>query len=659
MPVSSLPGPGELLAALRSFPPRIQAAIALALVGAIVVPMLVGILIRRRGGAKSIFAQLVGKLLGRPEQYSYVLFSILIVVCFTGIAVSGWAFARFANEAEMGSGRIAEVVLGIATNFTVWAVLTVVAVLVVFHRLTASLADETAAETRFTKGEIEHIAAECKSTDGTSRLIGGPNHSEDQLRAKLLRVFNGEDLDEGVEALDELAPDSKLDDSETEHGGALPEPAGQLPAPGEEGAPALADSEADSEAATDEEGAAPETRLAELEVLDGALTAELLASQIDYQPARDGSDAHRGGTLDDVPREEISEPAVSPDERDGTDAGEADTGGIDAMGMVQRKLQLAKMDVAAAASGDEIFARFVTPALLTGLACFTIAGTLWVHPLLYPVVACISVLVGSIVYTGFKWKRRKNVVKARETSDLGGWYACDALAKASTTERGTEFYVVWMAGHRYFGFDKHRVARKAANRWHQRLNGEIVAPAIHEHFWKSARSMMPLTYHIEYKDDRRGRGAIYDTIADVIREQEDSIVPKKHLCELVVDRGPEYGFDPDIVAEVYEDMVGEALEEFEVKLRNTDGELEPVTLVTLRTAGVPLDMETLRSEFSNQVSPEDEPLYGLPEVEKAFDIEDALTVGVPPGVDPAEWDPSKERTDISNDAGLDAQPAAD
>lgn len=573
------------------------------------------VLVRRRGGLRTVGRVAVDKLLGRPEQYSYRLFSVLIVLSLMGIAVSGWAFSRSAAEIKTGSGGLAKFVLGWGTNFTLWAGLTVLATAVLFHKLNPTLASKTAKETRFTEKEVEHIAAEAKTTDGTSRLIGGTRHSVDQLRAKLLRVFNDEELDEGVEALDNLAPDSKIERSQSEHGGAIePRIAGSLPAPGDEGAPEFRESDGDLE------------NQAELDVLLAALDAELLTSQIDYKPDRTRPVSAPDAGVDDAPVEESESDAAGGDD------------GLDPVGVLQRKFQLARMDAAAAASSDELFARFVVPAALTALGCFTVFGTFWLHPVLYLAVASVSVLVGSAVYTGFKWRRRKNVEKARETSDYGGWSACDALAKKCTTERGTEFYCVWMGGKRYFGFDKHRLARKVADRWHQRLNGHVVAPAIHEHFAKGARTMMPLTHHIEYRDDRRGRGAIYDTIADVIRAADDGIVPKMHLAEMVVDRGPEYGFDPDLVADVYTDMVGEALEEFEVRLRDTNGEFVPVTLVTLRTMGIPIDMEELRSEFSNQVSPEDDPLYELPEVEETFDIEDALTVGVPPGVDPAEWD---------------------
>lgn len=624
----------DIVGAFRSFSPRAQVILLVILLGCVASIAAVGLVVYRKGGVRATTRAAVDTLLGKPERYSYTLFTTLIVLSILSIGVFGYAFSRFASETEWGSRGVAEVVIGLGTNFTVWAGLVVLSVVAVMWRLGPTLAEKTARKTRFTAKEIEQIAAEAKTTDGASRLIGSVQHSEDQLRAKFLRVFNGEDINEGPEDLDELAPESKLDDG-TEHGGAIEnDVAGAIPAPGDEGPPDFPEpyGERDHDAY--------------LDVLEGALDGELLASQIDYDPRRRPRRPRRDATE--------SKPDAEPEPA----ADESDSGRLDAVGLVQRKIQLAKMDAAAAASLDELFARFVVPAALTALGCFTILGTVWVHPLLYPVVASVSLFVGAAVYRGFKWKRRRNVEKARETRQYGGWNACDALAKRCETERGTEYYLVWMAGHRYFGFDKHRVARKAANRWHQRLNGDIVAPAIHEHFAKSARSMMPLTHHIEYRDERRSRAGIYDTIADVIRESDDEIVPKMHLAEMVVDRGPDFGYDPDLVAEVYEDMVGDAIAEFEVELRNTNGEPVPVTLVTLRNSGIPLDMETLRSEFSNQVNPEDEPLYELPEVEDAYDIEDALAVGVPPGVDPAEWDRSKESVDTAApDADLDVQPA--
>lgn len=616
--------PPAVLGVLGSAGIQTLAIAAVALLAAIASVVALVVVARRKGGFKSVFQTVIDKFLARPEQYSYTLFSGLIVLCMVVIGAFGWAFSRFASETEMGSTGVVEVLLGYGTNFMLWAGLTVVGVVVIFRRLNPHMAASTAEKTRFTEKEVEQIGAEVKTTDGTSRLIGDRVHSIDQLRAKLLRVFNGENVDEGLEELDSLAPESKLDTAdETEHGGAIgPEVAGELPEPGSEGGPDILPSYGD-----DEDRPAP----AWLDVFEGALDAELLASQLDYDPGRRD---RRSGDIDTDA--DASRPEQEP-EASATDGETAEESGLDPVGAIQRRLQLVRMDAAAASSTDELYARFLVPVVLTALGCFTMLGTVWIHPVLYGVIAGVSLLVGSLVYTGFKWRRRKNVRQARRTSSPGGWAACDVLTKRCTTERGTEFYVAWMGGNQYFGFDKHRVARKVASRWHQRLNGEVVAPAIHEYFAKSARSMMPLTHHIEYRDERRGRGAIYDTVADVIRSADDGIVPKMHLCELVVDRGPGVGFDPDIVGEVYEDMVGDAIEEFEVELRNTDGELVPVTLVALRTGGVPLDMEALRSEFSNQVSPEDNPLYVLPDVEETFDIEDALSVGVPPGVDPAKW----------------------
>jgi hypothetical protein len=601
----SVPSIDALIQAFQSLPDVFQAIVLITLLGLVASVVALAATIKRKGGVRSAFGLILSRLLGRPEAYSYTLFIGLIVACIVGLGISGWAFSNYAQQTQMGSTYIAELVIGYTTNFFLWALLVVLLVVGLFFRLGTTLAKETAKQTRYSQSEIERMGAEAKSTDGTSRLLGGRRHSKDQLRAKLLRVFNGEDINEGIEDLDSLSPTDALHDEEAEHGGELADPvAGALPAP------------------EDIESVDP----MQADVTEAAGRAERLAEELDYEPARDRP---VGETDDEIVDEDAGTDTVD-EEEDSL---------LDPMGVVKRKIQLMRMDAATAASLDELFARFVVPAILTGLGAFTVLGTFWVHPLLYLPILFGSLLSGAIVYTGFKWKRRRNVEKTRQTRTRGGWYACDALAKGCETDRGTDFYVVWMGGRQYFGFDKHRVARKVADRWHQRINGEVVAPAIHEHFAKSATSMMPLAYHIEYKDSRRSRGAIYDTIADVIRSADDAILPKMHLGQMVVEAGPGVGHDPDLVGEVYEDMVGDAIEEFEITLRDTDGELVPVTLVTLRTSGVPLDMEELRSEFSNQISPEDEPLYELPEVEESFTIEDSLTVGVPPGINPENWNP--------------------
>lgn len=616
----------EVVSGFLSFPPRIQVAIALVLLLAVVSVVAVAYLVYRSGAIGAKIRAGIDRLLGRPEQYSYTVFSALITLSIVLLGVFGWAFSESAAQTKMGSGRIAEIVLGFGTNFMLWAALTVLGVVIAFRRLRPSLAEKTARKTRFTASEVEHIAAEAKTTDGTNRVIGDASLGEGQLRAKLLRALDDDGLDEGIDALDELAPDSKFESGTgPEYGGEIgQEISGALPSPD--------DVDVDID---DVEG-----RLAaEIDILEGALNAECLASHLDYSPVR----GRRNTPAEDSEPIDVSTSSAST-----TDAG--DSAGRDVVGTIRRRVELARMDAAASTSKDELASRFVAPAVLSMLAGFTVFGTVWVHPLLMAANFSFGLFVGSVVYLGYKRRRRKNVEKARSTPDYGGWRACDALAKKCTTERGTDFYVVWMAGHSYFGFDRHRIARKVADRWHQRLNGQVVAPAIHETFHDNACSMLPLAYNLEYTDDRRSRGAIYDAIADVVRQADDAIVPKMHLCELVVDRGPDHGYDPDLVGDVYQEMVGEALEEFEVELRDTEGELVPMTLVTLRTAGVPLDMEALRSEMSNQISPEDEPLYSLPDVEDSFDIEDALAVGVPPGVDPTEWNGTRTATPTEIDA---------
>lgn len=284
----------------------------------------------------------------------------------------------------------------------------------------------------------------------------------------------------------------------------------------------------------------------------------------------------------------------------------------------RQALQTFRMDVATALNFQELLTRFALPAVATVILTFTVAGTPWFAPWVYPVILAGATLVGTISYGTFKWRRRRKLRSLREESESRHWPSCAVLAKRVDTPEQT-MYAAWMGGNRYADFDKQRLVDTVADRWHQRLHGDEVAPAIQQKFAREIRHARPLLHQFEHRNPREGRKGIENDIIDVIREAKDpdGMVAKRSLAEQVVERGPGVGHDPDLIAEVYADLVPRVLTETDITLRDTDGIERSLTAVHLRWMDIPDDLAQIRAQFANQFSADEEPAFELPEVETA------------------------------------------
>jgi hypothetical protein len=452
-------------------------------------------------------------------------------------------------------------------NTFLWAAVILLFAAFLWSRLDYLLALETAKHTRFSSRTIRRLAAEAKSTDGTVRLRGSTDHSRNQLKAKLLRVFlSDRELTDERPGHETVIQTSAATDSATaleapENGGALDDGAAK-------------DVVADSDAA-------PENLPARPEDVDSDTDADS-DSDVD---ADESSTKQQSATR---------ETAAS----------------------FREQWDVMWMDLLTSFNTSEFLWRFVLPASIVFVAALTLLRRAVFRWYVYVVIAAASVFVATMYFGVFKWRRRRRLSSLRTTREPTPWNGCTCLAKRVDTDEATGYYV-WISGRLYFDFDAVRLANTVADRWHRYVNGDPVPPAIQEKYARNVKQMLPTVYHTEH-DEGDGRPAIMDDIVREVSEATDphGIVPKHELAERVVERGRDGGHDPDLIAECYADLVPEVLAEREVTVEDTDGNERTLTIVYLRSETVTPQLAQLRSQFSTRVSNESGK-YPLPEVPRA------------------------------------------
>jgi hypothetical protein len=599
-------------------------------------------------------------IVGDPERYP--VRAIIFLAAVSGmVAFIGLYFAVVENlDPSATSGPLIRTVVSWLTNFFAWAVLSVGGLVFFINRWWARAASRAAAETRYSKDAIKRLRQELTSTDGSVRLIGTPNHSRDELRAKLMRAFAGQyDGDRPGRDVDVSPPEAENTGKALAHDSpeaALPDKSGGTG--GDESDSGIDKPSIDS---TDDRGADVDDLHDEQDLAaalergsnDAALLG-LSASLRGYRPEpsmveeltlvqdavdrdpnlvlEDGEvrlgndpddteddlshllDDSEGELPDDIDADDHDGQPDESEQSERSDPSAPERGAAS----FRQAIQTFRMDLATTLNFQEVLTRFVLPGAVAVLAVLTVAGTPWFAPWVYPVIFAFGTLVGTINYGVFKWRRRRKLRKLRTDPETGRWSSCAVLAKRVETPEQT-MYAAWMGGLRYADFDKQRLVEKVADRWYQRLHGEEVAPAIQEKFGREIAHCRPLLKQFEYRNPDEGRKGIEDDIIDVIREAKDpdGMVSKRSLAETVVGRGPDNGHDPDLVAEVYESLVPRVLSETEVSLVDTDGIDRTVTAVHLRWMDVPDDLSQIRAQFSNQFSADKDPTHELPEVSPA------------------------------------------
>lgn len=582
-------------------------------------------------------------IIGSPERYPVriMIFATVVsaLVAFIGL------FLMIAGDLDptASSGPLLRTVVGFLTNFFFYATLALIGAALAVNRWWDRAAKLTAQETRYSKEAVKRLSAEVKSTDGSVRLIGNADHSKDQLRAKLMRAFAGQHPSERPGEDVDVTPSEA-----TVTGKALGDttPTASLPA---DDADVDVDADADSGEHTFDVSDLHRGRehgeivgaVAGLRGYhaDAAPPADLTLVRDAFERADDvsltgdgevvaASDDESTTTLPAVVENADDASSTEPETDPDPDADDGDSSTTErAAASFRQALQTFRMDLASSLNFDELLWRFAVPALATVWIIFTVAQTPWFAPWVYAVVAAVACLVGTISYGTFKWRRRRKLSSLRRDQTAQQWDTCAVLAKRVETPEQTMF-VAWMAGNVYADFDKQRLVEAVADRWHQRLHRETVAPAIQEKFAREIKHMRPLLSQFEFSNPYEGRKAIEDDIIAVIEEAKDpdGLVAKRHLCEQVVDRGEGVGHDPDLVAEVYEEMIPFVLNETEIELTDTDGVSQTVTAVHLRWMDLPDDLAQIRGQFANQFSADDAATYDLPDV----DAERSTSAGWPP-----------------------------
>lgn len=626
---------------------------------------------------KDLGARLLLRYLGPDEQqHKLRLLYGLLIVTSTLVVTGFYIFSTRNLSVQADSGpAIRFLFKNVLTNFYLYAFCLLLLVGFQVSNFWKRVARLSARHTRFDKETILRLGYEGRSTDGTTRLLGDSSHSEQELRAKLLRGFAGQAHDEypdpgrvahdsgtagaleGSESVAALEADYTTDaDDGDERAGtplltrldALEDEADELEADLDElqgellsagldperivdaDEPiALADAlDSDGQVAVSEFEAKLERFEEVLEqhdllvdVFHGAEDAGNLAASLraaGYDPAEyDVSDEASGKTASAINDGAATDPEDSR---------------LDGLARLRQTIQTVRMDFATAANFDELKWRFGIPAIVTFIGLVTAFQTVSFHPLFYPVLMAASVLGGGAYYTTFKWRRRRKLGSTRDAPRSRKWRSCAALVKRVEVNGVTGFYV-WMGGHRYFSFDKHRLARKAGKRWHQRINREQIWPAIEEKMARNIRQMVPTVHQLEYADEVDGRPAIMDTIADTVRESENpkGVVPKQDLAERVAEQGGQFGHDPELIADCYRKMHLVGLAETDVEVTNADGESTTMTLVHLRKPGLPADLGRIQAQFSTRFDPDAEQQYPLPELTSGEPTWHTERAAPPPG----------------------------
>lgn len=597
------------------------------------------------------------KRLGGGSYRMKVRIGLLVasVAVLLGLAAVGLVLSS-GSSVTASSEPLLTTLAKAATNFWAWGVLFLAASIVYAMRTGNRMARAAARQTRFSYRTIMRLAAEARTTNGTIPIDGTTEHSEHQLKAKLLRAWNADEA-KPTEPVEETLVDTDTELqplAEPEFGGAL------------EASTDDTDTTASESAETDQsEAEGPEKEdvyealgidplkaalagldeedaefIRDVALIEGATNGFELAEELneagapvpdrpdalevrsrgltrdaDGNPVADefewGDDEERSAIPADEPREPVAEPVAD----DGASEDEQERAGL--LTRVKRTIQTVRMDVTTTLNFGELGYRFVLPTAITTLLIVMVNQTLWFQPWVYFAILAASVTVGGSYYTFYKWNQHRRLENLRRDRNPTSWNSVRVLAKTVETEEAT-VYMAWMNGKRYADHDRARIANKLANRWYQYLQTNECWPAMQEKFHRDLRTYDPALYATMHGDMEEGIPAIYDDIMRVINESNDpeGIVPKHQLAERVMGKDFGVGHDPDLIADCYEELYPQSIAETDIELEDTDGNVQTVTVVHRRDRRIEPELAKLRARFSSSVSADDEAGYELPDVEQ-------------------------------------------
>ena len=176
----------------------------------------------RRSGTplREYAARVFMRIVGSRETAGLRLLALAVVMFFMAVIGVLFLLVRLSLPLTTESGPILRTLVKYGSSTYLYGVLGLIAAAMMLRWQRDRMAAKTAAETNVSKQAVKRYAAEIRSTAAAVGLYGSTDHSEQQLRAKLMRAFNGDAADE-----------SPAEESTPAEGGELADPiSGALPA---------------------------------------------------------------------------------------------------------------------------------------------------------------------------------------------------------------------------------------------------------------------------------------------------------------------------------------------------------------------------------------------------------------------------------------------
>jgi len=283
------------------------------------------------------------------------------------------------------------------------------------------------------------------------------------------------------------------------------------------------------------------------------------------------------------------------------------------------RFKLWRMDLATGLRTDDVIWKLLVPAGIV-FVLELILVRFWVQWWLYPSLLAGALLVGVGVYRGDQWLRQRRLRSLRQ--DRGGetWEEIAVLVKTVDAD-GMTCHMGFLAGRTYASTDREDLIDTLATRALERAYGYHPSPAIEERYaWCLDRYILNFAGWRENMEKPR----MMDQLVNEVLDSEDGMLPKEVLAQRVVEHDRQYiwmglrfvgmGYDPDLVAECYDELVPNTLVEHEFTISAPDAARE-VSAVRARTETLPPDVAKLRASFSDRFPIRQMPdRYSLPAV---------------------------------------------
>jgi len=491
------------------------------------------------------------RILGRPETTARRLLYLGLFFGVTVIAMSAFLIASANISASAESGPILRSIARLLTDFRLYAVVAILAMLAVRAAFWDILAGVTSRLTPYSKRAVKRYHSEVLSTDGTVRLIGTGDHSEDQLVAKLRRATNPES------DIEDEMPATQRDESDDEPAAEIEDAtAGALPGGDADGSDATgAMDQASSTALRDDDRGVDSAETEATADPTDRLRQTLQTFLLDFATAANADDLVwrflvPSATVAALTFVVLQRLWFHPLVYVAIGAGSLVAGGVYYSGVKwRRRRRLASAREPPQAGGSGQTACLVKHIEIHGDSAPD-AYVAW---------------MGGRVYFSMDRTRFCNKVADR-------WW------------------------HRIHNRD---VPPAIEERFAH--NARMMLPTTYQtEFADSVEGRAAI------------QDELVDVVREA--ENPDGMVPKHALSEMVVNAGGRFGHDPDLVAEEYAHLHGAALAELDVTLENAAGEQSELTVVHLRTGGVLHDLAEIRATFAAEFDPDAESRYPLPQV---------------------------------------------